>query len=53
MSKKWYIKFPGDFYAMGPIEFDGPTKEREVRRYAREYAGCTRLPNGFECWETI
>ena len=47
---KWYIKFPADAYAMGPVYFDKPVGEREVRAYAREFEGVQRLPIGFECW---
>jgi len=49
-AKKWYIKFPQDVYAMGPVEFDDPVGEQEVRKYAREFSGVSRLPRGFECW---
>jgi len=48
--KKWYIKFPLDAYAMGPIDFLKDDGEKEVRAYAREFDGCARLPKGFECW---
>jgi len=51
--KKWYIKFPMDAYALGPVEFKKPVDEREVRRFAREYEGnIKRLPRGFQCWPT-
>jgi len=49
-AKKWYIKFPLDAYALGPVEFDKPVGEKEVREYARKFEGCKRLPRGFECW---
>lgn len=48
--RKWYIKFPADAYAMGPIDFHIDDTEKEVRAYAREFEGCKRLPKGFECW---
>jgi hypothetical protein len=51
-SKAWYISFPCDAYALGPIRFDHEADEQEVRQYARNWAGVTRLPNGFECWTT-
>lgn len=51
-SKAWYIKFPRDAYALGPVRFDHEATERDVREYAREFSGVTRLPNGFECWTT-
>ena len=49
-SKKWYIKFPLDAYAMGPVSFDKPVGERKVKEYARKFEGCKRLPHGFQCW---
>jgi len=49
-AKKWYIMFPADAYAMGPVEFDKPVGEKEVRDYAREFEGVKRLPQGFSCW---
>ena len=45
---KWYIKFPADAYALGPVPANN---KREARAYAREWAGVSRLPNGFACWE--
>ncbi len=51
-AKKWYIKFPLDAYAMGPIEFREPVDERRIRKYAREFSGYKRLPHGFSCWTT-
>jgi hypothetical protein len=51
-SNAWYIKFPCDAYAMGPVRFSKPVDEKEVRAYARKFSGLTRLPAGFECWTT-
>jgi len=51
-AKRWYIKFPMDAYAMGPVEFKEPVNERAVRKYAREFEGVNRLPVGFQCWIT-
>lgn len=51
-AKAWYIKFPRDVYAMGPIRFENEVGETEVRKYAKNWAGCSRLPNGFQCWTT-
>ena len=48
--RKWYIKFPADAYALGPIDFSAEDTEKEVRAYAREFEGVTRLTRGFECW---
>jgi hypothetical protein len=52
MSKAWYIKFPMDAYALGPVRFEKPVDEKQVREYARAFEGCKRLPTGFECWPT-
>lgn len=52
LSQKWYIKFPADAYAMGPVDFGKPVDEAAVRKYARKFDGCKRLPRGFECWPT-
>ena len=52
MCNKWYIKFPMDAYALGPVDFGKPVSEKEVRQYARDFEGCKRLPIGFECWPT-
>ncbi|MCX5814882.1 MAG: hypothetical protein NTX75_01385 [Proteobacteria bacterium] len=54
-SWKWYIKFPQDAYALGPVEFsrkeyEKPPDEKDVREYARGWEGVKRLPRGFECW---
>lgn len=54
---KWYLKFPLDAYALGPVAFDRqkypkPPNEKEVRDYARTWEGVKRLPRGFECWPT-
>lgn len=51
-TNRWYIKFPADAYALGPIAFSSGDGEKEVRKYAREFEGCPRLPRGFECWRT-
>ena len=51
-SKAWYISFPCDAYALGPIRFDEPVGESKAKAWAREWAGVTRLPNGFQCWTT-
>ena len=48
-KKRWYIKFPLDAYAIGPIEANN---EAAARQWAREFSGVKRLPVGFECWET-
>jgi hypothetical protein len=52
---KWFIKFPLDAYALGPVcfdyrDYDLPPAEKDVREYARQWEGVKRLPQGFECW---
>jgi hypothetical protein len=49
-ARKWYIKFPTDFYALGPVEFEKPVGYRKVREWARNWTKTKRLPRGFECW---
>ena len=49
-AKKWYIKFPLDCYALGPVHFEKPVVELKVREYARKFEGVKRLPRGFQCW---
>lgn len=44
---RWYIKFPADAYALGPIE---AVTEYEAREWARQWTGLKRLPRGFQCW---
>ena len=51
-AKRWYIKFPLDAYALGPVNFDKEVGEQEVREYARKLDGCVILPQGFVCWPT-
>jgi len=51
-TQRWYIKFPVDVYALGPVAFSSNAGEKEVRKWAREWDGCKRLPRGFECWRT-
>jgi hypothetical protein len=48
--KRFYIKFPSDAYALGPIT---AKNERDARAQARHlYTFGKRLPKNFECWET-
>lgn len=49
-AKRWFIKFPLDPYALGPVEFEKKVGEREAREFARNFDGCRRLPAGFQCW---
>jgi len=55
----WYVKFPGQAYANGPVRFDKPTSEGEFRAWVRSWlsgpiAGqeVKRLPVGTEVWHT-
>lgn len=49
-AKRWYLKFPQDAYALGPVEFADPVTAEKAREYAREWEGVKRLPRGFQCW---
>jgi hypothetical protein len=50
-SKRWYIKFPADAYALGPVTFKKEVSEEEVMEYAREeFEKVCKLPDGFQCW---
>ena len=44
--------FPLNAYALGPVRFENPVGETEVRKWAREWNGTTKLPRGFKCWNT-
>lgn len=44
---RYYIQFPTDAYALGPIPAQN---EREARAWAKAWTGLTRLPKGFRCW---
>jgi hypothetical protein len=48
---RWYVKFPLDAYAMGPVDFHDEATEKEVRQWARKWEGVKRLPRGFACWK--
>jgi len=50
IAKRWYVKFPRDAYALGPVEFEEPVDEAGARKWAREWEGVRRLPAGFKCW---
>lgn len=45
--KRWYVKFPADAYALGPIEAES---EEAARAWARDWEGVDRLPAGVEVW---
>lgn len=45
---RYYIKFPGSTYALGPITANN---KEEVIKFAREFAGLKKLPKGFEFWK--
>jgi hypothetical protein len=56
---RWYIRWPGAFYAEGPIALYDENKKkvettsnRRARKLLREHLGFDRLPIGFECWPT-
>lgn len=49
-SSKWYVHFPGDTYALGPIYFEKEVGEKTVRNYIRNLYKLKRLPNNTEIW---
>ena len=51
-SKRWYIKWPGDVYAQGPVNLQTALNEKDLREYIRYIHNLKRLPRGFECWPT-
>jgi hypothetical protein len=56
-SKAWYVKFPLDAYALGPMRFERPVTEAEARAEARRFhhgiANQHRpLPCGTSLWPT-
>lgn len=51
-SKAWFIKFPLDPYALGPVRFEKPVTEAEAREWTRDWEKVRRLPNGFQIWPT-
>lgn len=48
IMKSYYWKFPSDAYAIGPSK---AKSKKESKEFARHWAGCKRLPNGFQIWE--
>ena len=49
MKTRWYYRFPGNFFAYGPITAQFAT-EREARAYLRHIWQLDRLPRGTEVW---
>lgn len=49
-SHAWYVKYPGDAYAMGPLHFDQSVGRMAVRERSKEWSKVNKLPRGFECW---
>lgn len=49
-ARRWYIKFPRDAYALGPVEFKTAVGERQVRALARDFEKVPRLPQGTAVW---
>ena len=47
---RWYIRFPGGFYALGPMLCPYLMNERQARAHARRVWNLTRLPVGTELW---
>jgi hypothetical protein len=58
VSSAWYVKFPLDAYALGPLRFEKPISEREARAEARRFHhGIDRqdrpLPRGTQVWPAV
>jgi len=56
-SNAWYVKFPLDCYALGPLRFPQPVTEREARAEARRFHHGLQyqdrpLPHGTQVWPT-
>ncbi len=51
-SKAWYFRFPGNFYAYGPIRFEKPVGPREVHARIKKAWELKRIPRGTEIWTT-
>jgi hypothetical protein len=54
-SARWYVKFPLDAYALGPLRFDCPVDERGARAEARRFHHGIQhqdrpLPRGTQVW---
>lgn len=54
-SSAWYVKFPLDAYALGPLRFTRPVTEAEARAEARRFHHGTEnqdrpLPVGTALW---
>lgn len=47
IEKKWFVRFPGDFYA---TQFFNCKTVNDVRIRAREFLGVKRLPNNTDIW---
>jgi hypothetical protein len=45
---RYYLHFPGNPYALGPVSADS---KAAARAWARQWAGLSRLPRGFALWE--
>ena len=58
-AKAWFVWFPGQVYANGPVRFREPITEEEFRAWVRDWlsepiAGqrVKRLPRGTQVWPT-
>lgn len=49
---RWYYRFPGSFYALGPTSRSFAT-EREARAEIRRIWELDRLPRGTEIWRAF
>ena len=57
-SRAWYVHFPGEVYANGPVRFDEDISEQGFRAWVREWLSgpianqtVRRLPPGTQVWQ--
>jgi hypothetical protein len=49
-SRRWYVKWPNQPYAFGPIDYGTEVSEQQVRELSRRGHKLRRLPRGWQCW---
>ncbi len=50
MAQRWYVKWPHQTYAWGPVTYHVPLSERQFRADVRISNNLKRLPRGWQCW---
>ena len=48
-SNAWYVLFPGNAYALGPVRFDKAISKAAMREWAKNWYG-NKLPRGTQIW---